>query len=115
MRVIAAGPHRLLDLVTVIAFALAPSVLHLSGFAGTLAYLLAIVHLALTVLTRFPGARWGVVALSIHGATECLVGLVLVALPWALGWSGVARTFYVAAGLVILAVWWLSHYGATEG
>ncbi|HEX4632468.1 MAG TPA: hypothetical protein VH163_01460 [Gemmatimonadales bacterium] len=114
MRVIPASLHRLLDFVTVIAFALAPSVLHLSGFAGTLAYLLAGVHFALTMVTQFPGARLHLVSLPLHGAIECLVGLVLVALPWVAGWSGTPRTFYVAAGVVILVVWVLSHYGASD-
>ncbi|MGH7582754.1 MAG: hypothetical protein ACREL5_05970 [Gemmatimonadales bacterium] len=113
MRVILPRVHRLLDFVTIIAFALAPSVLSLSGFAAVLAYLLACVHLALTALTGFPGGPSHVVPLRLHGYIECLVGLVLLGLPWVLGWSGVARTFYVAAGLVILVVWGLSDYGAS--
>jgi len=47
MRVIAARLHQVLDFVTVGGFALAPSVLGLAGFAATLAYVLAVVHLAL--------------------------------------------------------------------
>ena len=110
MRLIAAALHRALDFLTVAAFALAPSVLHLSGFAATLAYLLAAVHLGLTLLTQFPGAGARPVSLALHGVIECIVGLALVALPWALGWSGAARTFYIAAGVVILAVWAFSQY-----
>ncbi|MGH7655686.1 MAG: hypothetical protein ACREN6_13590 [Gemmatimonadaceae bacterium] len=114
MRLILPGFHRLLDFVTIIAFALAPSVLSLSGFAATLAYLLACVHLALTVLSQFPGARARLVPLPLHGAVECLVGLVLLGLPWALGWTGAARAFYTAAGAVILIVWLLSDYRASK-
>jgi len=55
MRVITAGLHRVLDFVTVAGFAVAPSVLGLAGFAATLGYVLAAVHLALTLLTHFPG------------------------------------------------------------
>src|SRR5579864_8892655 len=50
MRVIGAGLHRMLDFVTVVGFALAPTVLGLVGFAATLSYLLAAVHLVLTLL-----------------------------------------------------------------
>lgn len=110
MRVIAAGPHRVLDFVTVAGFALAPSVLGLSGFAATLGYVLAAVHLALTLLTHFPGRAARPVSFALHGAIELVVGVALIALPWLVGWAGTARTFYVVAGAVILAVWALSAY-----
>ncbi len=113
MRLIAAATHRVLDFVTVAAFALAPSVLHVSGLAATLSYVLAAVHLGLTLLTQFPGAGARPVSLPLHGVIECIVGLALVVLPWVLSWSGMARTFYIAAGVVILAVWTFSQYRAT--
>ncbi len=109
MRPIHAGLHRILDFVTVFAFAAAPLVLGLKGGAAVLSYLLAGVHLVLTVLTRFRGDR-GLVPLKVHGAIELLVGLALVGVPFVLGWVGVARVFYIAAGVVILLVWALSGY-----
>jgi hypothetical protein len=113
MRVIAAGLHRMLDFVTVAGFALAPSVLGLRGLGATLAYVLAAVHLALTLLTHFPGSAARPVSLLVHGAIEGVVGIALLLLPWLLGWSGTTRTFYVVAGAVILAVWVLSAYRTT--
>ncbi|MEP6905139.1 MAG: hypothetical protein ABI875_03600 [Gemmatimonadales bacterium] len=112
MRPIHAQFHRILDFVTVVAFALAPSVLGLSGFAATLAYLLAVVHLLLTVITRFPPGVRGLVPFRAHGVIELVVGLALVVIPFALRWDGVTRTFYVVAGAVILAVWALTAYHA---
>jgi len=110
MRVIAARLHRVLDFVTVGGFALAPAVLGLAGFAATLAYVLAVVHLALTLLTHFPGRAARPVSLVFHGAIEGVVGLALLLLPWLVGWTGTARTFYLVAGLIILVVWALSAY-----
>ena len=112
MQLIHARLHRILDFVTVVGFAAAPSLLGLSGFAATLAYILALVHLVLTLLTRFPFSERGVVPLRVHGMIELLVGVALVVAPFALSWVGAARTFYVAAGVVILAVWALSAYDA---
>ncbi|MEO6565700.1 MAG: hypothetical protein ABIO63_06660 [Casimicrobiaceae bacterium] len=100
----------MLDFVTVVGFAAAPTLLGLQGLPATLAYGLAFVHLTLTLLTRFPPAQRGMVPLRAHGLIELLVGIALVVLPFVLGWTGVARTFYVAAGVVILAVWALSEY-----
>ncbi len=109
MRVLAPRVHRMLDFATVAAFALAPSLLGLAGLAATLSYALAVIHLALTLATRFPGGS-GFVALSIHGVIELIVGVSLILVPLMMGWSGAARSFYVAAGLVILTVWALSVY-----
>ena len=105
MRIISVGLHRGLDFVTVVAFALAPVVLALTGLAATLAYVLAVVHLALTLLTHFPEGARRPVPLLLHGAIEAVVGVALIVLPWVVGWQGAPRTFYVAAGVVILAVW----------
>jgi len=112
MRLITAGLHRVLDFVTVAGFAVAPSVLGLAGFAATLSYVLAAVHLTLTLLTHFPGSAERPVSLALHGAIELAVGVALIVLPWLVGWGGTARVFYVVAGAVILGVWALSAYRA---
>lgn len=88
MRVIAAGLHRVLDFVTVAGFALAPSVPGLAGLAAALAYVLAAVHLALTLLTHFPGSAARPVPFLLHGAIEAVVGIALLVLPRLVGWSG---------------------------
>lgn len=111
MRMIPPGMHRVLDFVTVIAFAAAPSALGLTGAPALVSYALAIIHLVLTLLTRFSPGGSQPLALKIHGVVEMLVGPVLLVAPFALGWVGVAKTFYLAAGTVIVAVWALSAYG----
>lgn len=110
MRVIQPAVHRVLDFVTVIAFAAAPSMLGLSGAPALVSYALAFVHLVLTLLTRFSPKGSQPLALKIHGVVEMLVGPVLLVAPFALGWDGIAKTFYLAAGAVIVAVWALSAY-----
>jgi hypothetical protein len=110
MRVIPPALHRVLDFVTVIAFAGAPSVLGLSGVPALVSYALAAVHLGMTLLTRFSSTGNQPLALKLHGTVEMLVGPILLVLPFALGWEGIARTFYLAAGAVIVAVWALSAY-----
>jgi hypothetical protein len=111
MRLIQPAIHRVLDFVTVIAFAAAPSVLGLSGVPAIVSYGLACIHLALTLLTRFSPEGHAPISFKIHGVVEMVVGPVLVVAPYALGWDGIARTFYLAAGAVIVAVWALGTYG----
>ncbi len=110
MRVISADVHRILDFVTVVVFAAAPVLFGLTGTPALLAYVLAGVHLVLTLLTQFSDGGRGVIPFRIHGMIELVVGLVLALLPFVLGWEGMARTFYVAVGVVILIVWALSDY-----
>jgi len=95
MRVINSRVHRVLDFVTVAGFVVAPTALGLSGLPANLAYILAVVHLGLTLATDFSRAGARPVSLVLHGGVEGVVGLALVALPWLLSWDGPARTFYV--------------------
>lgn len=114
MRFITPQVHKVLDYVTIVAFALSPTVVGLAGLAATIAYALAVVHLAVTVGTRFPGAAPRPLSFRAHGALEAVVGVVLLLLPFVLGWTGRARVFYLAAGVVILIVSFVSSYGVEQ-
>lgn len=102
--------HAWLDYLTVIIFAIAPMLLGLSGVAAILSYLLAGVHLAVTLLTAFPGGMWPVIPFRLHGLIEMVVGPALLAVPWLLGFTGNAQMFYSAMGVVVLLVWAITDY-----
>ena len=114
MRVLRPTIHGILDYAVVIAFALAPALLGLSGLSATISYVLAVVHLLLTLVTAFPLGAVKLVPLPLHGAIELLVSIALVALPWILRFAHdtIARDFYVGAGALIFAVWLLTDYRA---
>ena len=111
MKVISDTAHGLLDYLTVAIFALAPSILGLSGFAALVSYALAAIHLVMTVLTDMPLGVFKIIPIRLHALVEMLVGPVLVVaalvLPTLLGDK---REFFLVMGLVILAVWLLSSY-----
>lgn len=109
-RLIPPSVHRALDLVTVTIFALAPLVLHLQGAPATLSYALAAIHLVLTLLTKFPDVGPRPIRFRLHGSIELVVGIVLILLPWVVGWTGIARPFYTIMGIAIVVVWTLSKY-----
>lgn len=110
MQLIDVRMHRVLDLVTVLAFAIAPTIFGLVGLPAIIAYVLAGVHLTLTLLTQFTAQSKAPVPLRVHAAIELLVGPALLALPFVLRWEGPSRMFYIAAGGVIVAVRVLSKY-----
>jgi len=80
---------------------------------AAIAWGLAVVHLLMTLFTRFPLGLVKVIPFPIHGVVELVVGVVLVfAMPRLLGASlgPPARTFFIGAGAAILAVWALTRY-----
>src|ERR1700739_1266361 len=112
MKIISDQMHGVLDYVTVIIFALAPSLIGLTGIAAAVSYALAVIHLAMTLATNMPLGVVKIIPMKLHSIVELIVGPVLLlggllapTLPTA------SRTFFVVMGLVIFAVWGLSSYG----
>jgi hypothetical protein len=114
MGLVSPAVHRVLDFLVVVAFALAPTLFHLSGRAAALAYGLAVVHLLVTLATHFPGRARYPVPFRAHGIVELLVGIALVAVPLVRHWTHGARVFFPAIGVAILLVSALTRYGETQ-
>ena len=112
MKVLSDTTHGILDYLTVALFVLAPSLFGFSGTAALISYALAGIHLAMTLFTNMPLGVVKIIPMKLHAFVEMLVGPVLVvgalAVP-ALVTGG--QGFFVAAGIVIFAVWLLSRYG----
>jgi hypothetical protein len=100
--------HGILDYATVVFFLLAPTLFSNTLFGGTitLCYVLAVVHLTMTLLTDFPLGMAEVISLGVHGVVELIVSIALVVLPWILapafqkgltGGQG-AQWFYTISG-----------------
>jgi hypothetical protein len=114
MRILDARVHGVLDLIIVVVFLLGPLLFGLGGSPAAIAYTLAIVHLVMTLLTRFPMGLRRVIPFPVHGIVELIVGVALLILPSFAGYApgSPARKFYLGMGAVILIVWALTAYGA---
>lgn len=112
MNIISVRAHGILDYGTVAGFSLIPTVFNLAGTPAYLCYLLAVIHLLMTVLTRFPLGIIRIIPLGVHKTVEAVVGPVLVLSPWILGFSPekMARNVFISVGVLIFAVWLLSEY-----
>jgi hypothetical protein len=112
MKVISATTHGILDYLTVAIFVLAPSLLGLGSVATLLSYGLAVIHLAMTLLTDMPLGPVKLIPMTLHAFVEMLVGPVLVtsALLLPAIFDG-GREFFLVMGFVIFAVWLSSDYG----
>jgi len=116
MAILSPKVHGLLDYGVVIAFAILPAAAGLSGAPKVLSWVLAVVHLGLTLLTDFPLGAVKLVPLRVHGLIELAVVPVLLAAPWLLRFSAdpVARSVYLVAGAAIFVTWLLTDYSIPE-
>jgi hypothetical protein len=111
MKTISLRAHGYLDYATVAVFLLAPRLIGLTGLPAVFAYVLAGVHLLMTVFTEFPLSLVKLIPLRVHGWVEYAVGpaLILAALtpPFA---QPPARLFYIVMGVAIILVGVLSDF-----
>jgi len=112
MKVISPRVHGYLDFLTVAIFLFSPILLGLSQIPAIFAYVLAVVHLIVTLTSDFPFGVVKLIPFTIHGWIERLVGPSLIALPFIAGFANeeIARNFYIAVGLVIIVVGLLTDY-----
>lgn len=108
MKILSPKIHGFLDILTVLIFAAAPTLFNFGGLPATICYVLAVVHLVLTLATAFPLGIVKIVPLLVHGTIELIVSTALVILPFILGWTGAARNFFIGIGIVIFIVWLIS-------
>ena len=112
MKILTPSVHGILDYVTVGIFLVAPLVLGLTGISTALSYLLAIVHLLMTLVTNFPFGIFKHLPFNFHGWVERIVGPVLVIASFIpmIAPTIIAMSFFLVMGAIIIAVGLLSNY-----
>jgi hypothetical protein len=113
MGIIPPNVHRILDYLAVIIFALAPTMMHITGNTRLLAYALAVIHLIVTLATDFSGTRGRPLPFPVHGYIELVVGILLACVPFIRHWTFAAGRFYPAMGVALIIVWLLTRYRYT--
>jgi hypothetical protein len=111
MKFITDKVHGVLDYGVVIIFALAPTLLGIDGISAWICYILAVVHLAMTILTDMPLGVLKAVPLKLHGLVELIVALALIAVAWTFSALHSGQLFFTLMGAVIFFVWVSSNYG----
>jgi len=114
MKIISPAQHGYLDYLTVLLFLAAPTLFGMTGMASIFAYLLAGIHLAMTIATDFPLGAFKLIPFAFHGWVERVVEPVLVVLPFAFGFATLSTYFYVGIGIVIIIVGLLTDYGQID-
>jgi hypothetical protein len=104
MKILSPTLHGYIDYAVVVLFLFAPALIGLTGIAGTIAYALAGIHLAMTLVTDFPLGAGKLLPFTVHGWIERIVGPVLILLPSVLGFGAPAQGFYIVVGIIIILV-----------
>jgi len=104
--------HSILDYFTVLFLLLSPSLFDMQTPGSVFTYVLAIVHLVLTLLTDFPAGVFKVVPLKIHGLIEIIVSIALIAVAVWFRSSGdnVSFYYYLIFAVILFIVWATSEY-----
>ncbi len=79
--------HGVLDYSTVVLTALAPRLFGFGPTGSAVAYTLAAGYLVVSLLTRYPLGAVKVLPLRAHTTIEIVLAVLLIALPWLLGFA----------------------------
>jgi hypothetical protein len=106
------GPHGVLDYGLALLFLLAPSILDFPDNASNLSYIIGVVYIGTSLITRYPLGLFKLLPFPTHGALETIMALAWIVFPWMFGFSqhDASRNFFVIAGVGLLLVVALTDY-----
>lgn len=110
MNLLTRAQHGYLDAIMVAVFALAPVTLGLDGAGAALSYVLAGVHLIMSLVTAdLPGAPQRIIPLPLHGLIEAALAVALGLVAW-LVFDSTEQVFFLVMAAVILLVFAITPY-----
>lgn len=111
-KVLSPAIHAVLDYLLALAFLFAPFVLGFGGDVESISYIVGVIYLGLSLLTRYPLGAVALIPFVVHGVVETVLAVFWIAAPWLLGFADyeAPRNFFVVAGVFLLAVVALTRY-----
>lgn len=110
MNLLTRAQHAYLDALMVVVFALAPLMFGLDGAGAALSYVLAGVHLIMSLVTAdLPGALRRIIPLPLHGLIEASVAVALGLVAWLI-FDSTEQVFFLVMAAVILLVFAITPY-----
>ncbi len=112
MKVLNSKIHGIIDYLVVIFLAAAPTLFNLPEITACFTYILAGIHLTLTLLTAFEVGLIKVIPFRLHGWIELIVSVALIGVAFYLGGreGDLARNFYLGFAIAVFITWLLTDY-----
>jgi hypothetical protein len=112
MKLISPYVHGMLDYLTFISMLILPLTLKLNGRPEFILIAFALFQFILAVVTRYPLGATRQVPFPVHGVIDLISGVLLLAAPWILGFTGMTdeRNYYIVLGVYFLLVWVLTDF-----
>lgn len=104
--------HGAIDYLVVIFLFLSPTLFGLNDVTSTLTYVLAVIHLLLTITTKYEFGLIKLIPFNVHGAIELIVSVVLIGVAFYLGnlEGEISRNFYLSFGVAVFLTWLITDY-----
>jgi hypothetical protein len=112
MKKINSRVHGILDYLTVLFLLISPSLFGMHAIGLRFTYILASVHLILTLFTDFKAGLFKLISFKMHGLIEIIVAITLIGIAIWFRTSGdnVSFYYYLIFSVVLLIVWAGSEY-----
>ena len=116
MKILTPTIHGVLDYGLALLFLLLPGVLDFPPPAAAASYVIGVVYIVASLVTRYPLGLLKLLPFPVHGVIETIMALAWIALPWLMGFAehAASRNFFVIAGVALLGVVALTNYRAAE-
>lgn len=104
--------HGAIDYFTVLFLVLSPTLFSMKDLTATFTYVLAAIHLLLTITTKFEFGLIKIIPFNIHGIIELIVSIVLIGVAFYLGSheGELSRNFYLSFAIVVFVTWMITDY-----
>ena len=117
MKVLNPRSHGYLDYGAVAVLAVAPTLFGLSAVPAAICYFVAVMQLAMSLITAYPVSLAKIIPFTAHGVLELGVAVALTPSPWLFKFSheDAARSFFIIAGVSLSLVVLVTNYRAADG
>tara|TARA_R100001369_G_scaffold92902_1_gene141219 strand:+ start:39016 stop:39384 length:369 start_codon:yes stop_codon:yes gene_type:complete len=108
--------HGAIDYAVVVFLFLSPTLFDLPEITSIFTYILGVIHLLLTTMTKFEFGVFKLIPFRIHGIIELIVSLVLIPVAFYLGngEGDVSRNFYLVFVIVVFLTWLITDYKSSS-
>lgn len=114
-KVLDAKTHGILDYALAGLFLLMPSIFGFSETAATVSYVIGVLYIIASLLTKYPLGAMKLIPFPVHGVLESIMAASWIFFPWIFGFAAddAARNFFIIAGVGLLLVAFLTDYRST--